>query len=283
MANTAIMTVWNVGHGLAVHVKAPNGKYIVIDLGSSQNVSPLLDLLFVDVGYMVITHPHLDHISDIDNINFANPAILWRCKSFSRKELMEEASEIDKEKIKKYCDFVEKYNIPVEADKNPKSGNLFGGMIVQTFATTECEKNNKNNFSAIVVFKLGNAKIVVCGDNEKESFEQLLQRQDFKDSVHDAWVLIAPHHGRNAGYCKQFVDLVNPFFTVISDSSENEFSAKKEYEEKSKGYTFYNASTGKNENKSCLETNIDGNIEIEFGETDYPEQYSGRLHVEINK
>ena len=36
MAKTAIMKVWNVELGLAVHIKAPNGKYVVIDLGSTQ-------------------------------------------------------------------------------------------------------------------------------------------------------------------------------------------------------------------------------------------------------
>ena len=68
MAKTAIMKVWNVELGLAVHIKAPNGKYVVIDLGSTQNVSPIASLMFKNVGYMVITHPHHDHISDIKNM-----------------------------------------------------------------------------------------------------------------------------------------------------------------------------------------------------------------------
>ena len=35
MAKRATMKIWNVELGLAVHIKAPNGKYIVIDLGSN--------------------------------------------------------------------------------------------------------------------------------------------------------------------------------------------------------------------------------------------------------
>ena len=34
MAKQAVMTVYNVQLGLAVHVKAPNGKYNIIDLGT---------------------------------------------------------------------------------------------------------------------------------------------------------------------------------------------------------------------------------------------------------
>ena len=45
MARLATMTVWDVQLGLAIHVKAPNGKYIIIDLGTgtyeSGNTSPL--------------------------------------------------------------------------------------------------------------------------------------------------------------------------------------------------------------------------------------------------
>ena len=46
MARLATMTVWDVQLGLAIHVKAPNGKYIVIDLGTgtyeSGNSTPIL-------------------------------------------------------------------------------------------------------------------------------------------------------------------------------------------------------------------------------------------------
>ena len=34
MARQAVMTIFDVQLGLAVHVKAPNGKYIIIDLGT---------------------------------------------------------------------------------------------------------------------------------------------------------------------------------------------------------------------------------------------------------
>ena len=44
MAEDAVMTVWNVELGLAVHIKTPNNKYIVVDLGSNQDFSPLKKL-----------------------------------------------------------------------------------------------------------------------------------------------------------------------------------------------------------------------------------------------
>ena len=84
MAKTAIMKVWNVDLGLAVHIKAPNGKYIVIDLGSTKGLSPISYLHGKNVGYMVITHPHHDHFSDILNIGNARPTVLHRCHDYTR-------------------------------------------------------------------------------------------------------------------------------------------------------------------------------------------------------
>ena len=268
MARTASMKIWNVELGLAVHIKAPNGRYIVIDLGSTNNTSPLQSLYRKDVGYMIITHPHLDHFSDIQNIDYARPQILSRCKDYSRSELLEGVRDCDKDKITQYCNFVESYNGPVPPYMDPTTEAPFDGLTIEVFSTSACDKSNKNNFSSIVVLKLGNAKVVVCGDNEKESFEILMKRTDFKEAVKDAWVLVAPHHGRESGYYEEFVDLVKPDITIISDKSGTDTSASQKYTNKSKGYKVNNKLTGEKEDRYCLTTRKDGNIEVIFGETD---------------
>ena len=276
MAKTAIMKVWDVELGLAVHVVAPNGKYIVIDLGEKDGVSPLRSLWFKTVGYMVITHPHHDHFSDIQNISFGYPSVLWRVKAYTREELMKDVREGEKEDFEKYCDFVESFNGTLTPDERPSSGIPFDGLTAEVFSTNQCDKANKNNFSGIVVLRLGNAKVVVCGDNEKASFEKLMERDDFKEAVKNAYVLVAAHHGRETGYYEEFVTLVNPYLTVISDTSKGETSVTEKYDSKTKGYSVYNRATGAKENRKCLTTRKDGNIKIEFGETDAP-NYSGTL------
>lgn len=268
MARTASMKIWNVELGVAIHIKAPNGRYIVIDLGSTNNTSPLQSLYRKDVGYMIITHPHLDHFSDIQNIDYARPQILSRCKDYSRSELLEGVRDCDKDKITQYCNFAESYNGPVPPYMDPTTEAPFDGLTIEVFRTSACDKSNKNNFSSIVVLKLGNAKVVVCGDNEKESFEILMKRTDFKEAVKDAWVLVAPHHGRESGYYEEFVDLVKPDITIISDKSGTDTSASQKYTNKSKGYKVSNKLTGEKEDRYCLTTRKDGNIEVIFGETD---------------
>lgn len=282
MARTATMKVWDVELGLAVHIKAPNGKYIVIDLGSKLGLSPLQSLCWKSVGYMVITHPHLDHFSDIENISYAKPDVLWRCTAFTREELLSEAKQYNKSKVTQYCDFVEGYNGTLTNEQDPSTETPFGGLTATLFHTSFCNKNNKNNFSAIVILQLGNAKVVVCGDNGKESFEYLMRNSDFKKAVQNSWVLVAPHHGRDSGFCKEFVELVNPDITIVSDASQVDTTASSRYSSCSKGYDVYNALTGESKKRYCLTTRADGNIEVLFGESDDP-QYIGTLRVETHK
>ncbi len=262
MARIASMKIWNVELGLAIHVKAPNGRYIVIDLGATSDVSPLQSLSTEDVGLMVITHPHLDHFSDIDNVSCVRTSVLWRCKNFSEAELLAEARDSDRDKITKYCIFVKAVT---EKDKSSTKISI-DGLTATVFSSSNFEKSNKNNFSAIVVLQLGNSKIVVCGDNEKPSFSALMRSKDFRNSVKDAAVLVAAHHGRISGYDEDFVNLVSPLITVISDTSKVDTTATVMYSMKSQGFRVFDESSGKCVERKCLTTRKDGNIEIYFGE-----------------
>lgn len=281
MEKTAVMKVWDVDLGLAVHIKAPNGKYIVIDLGSKNGVNPLLSLKWEDVGYMVITHPHHDHFSDIQNIDYARPTVLWRVKSFSREELMEGVRDSEREDFVAYCDFCDSYSGTLQPKDDPTTDLPFDGLTAEVFSTRSCDKSNKNNFSGVVVLILGNAKVVVCGDNETDSFNELMNRTSFKEAVRNAYVLVAAHHGRDSGYYEEFVDLVNPYLTIISDTSKGETSVAEKYDYKTRGYSVYNYSTSKKEDRKCLTTRNDGNIKVEFGLTD-DTNYSGILSASIH-
>ena len=278
MARIATMKVWAVDLGLAVHVEAPNGRYIVIDLGSKDGVSPLQALSGKDVGYMVITHPHHDHFSDIKNIDCAMPVVLWRVKSYTKDELLDGVRDSEIDDFMRYCDFEKTFNSKVSDDNKPSTGIPFGGLSARVLSTKQCDKRNKNNFSAIVVLQLGNAKVVVCGDNEKDSFDELMSNEDFKEAVAGAFVLVAPHHGRDSGFHEKFVELVKPYITIISDTKRGTTSVTEKYEAYTKGYNVHNMSSGYLEKRLCLTTRKDGNIKVVFGESENP-QYLGRLNV----
>ena len=273
------MTVWDVQLGLAIHVKAPNGKYIVIDLGTgTYNTSPLRKRMWDNIAYMIITHPHLDHISDILNFDINAPKILCRPPLLTNEEVMEGVRQCDRAKFEKYCQINDRYNSPVKYDDENYTGNPnnYGGLEIQTFSTSLCDHSNFNNFSMITVFQFSGIKIVVCGDNEKDSFDKLMKESDFKNAVRGADVLVAPHHGRESAYHSEFVSLVNPRITIISDTTKSDASAVDKYTQRSRGWTV------RGEERKCLTTRNDGNITVEFGECDDP-KYCGTLHITTSR
>lgn len=279
MARQATMTVWDVQLGLAIHVKAPNGKYIVIDLGTgTYNTSPLRKRMWDNIAYMVITHPHLDHISDILNFDINAPKILCRPPLLTNEEVMEGVRQCDRAKFEKYCQINDRYNSPVKYDDENYTGNPnnYGGLEIQTFSTSLCDHSNFNNFSMITVFQFSGIKVVVCGDNEKDSFDKLMKESDFKNAVRSADILVAPHHGRESAYHSEFVSLVNPRITIISDTTKSDASAVDKYTQRSRGWTV------RGEERKCLTTRNDGNITVEFGECDDP-KYCGTLHITTSR
>lgn len=281
MVRQATMTVWDVQLGLAIHVKAPNGKYIIIDLGTgtyeSGNTSPLKKRKDDNIAYMILTHPHLDHIDDILNFDMKEPKVLQIAASITNEEVLNNVRDCDRPKFEKYCKINNRYNVPVmPQDENyPGNADNYGGLGIQTFSTSACDHANFNNFSIITVFTLSGVKIVVCGDNEKESLDILMQRSDFKSAVQNADVLVAPHHGRESAYHSDFVSLVNPRITIISDTAKIDASASDKYTNMSRGLEV----DGKT--RYCLTTRNDGNITIEFGERDY--SYSRFLYISTSK
>ena len=264
MERFATMRVWNVDLGLAVHVEAPNNRYMVIDMGSSKSVHPMRRLMLRHVDYMVITHPHQDHFSDIESI-FKNPKVLWHTNAYTKEELLAQS---DSPLMKKYIALCEGYGDEIQPQNNPANGILFRGMEVKTFWATKCDKSTINNASAVVVARLGTAKVVICGDNQKESLEELMLDPEFVVAIQNAQVLVAPHHGRETGYVEEFVKIVNPRLTIISDTIKSESSAVDKYSEHSEGYIVVNSKTGEKEQRECLTTRKDGNIEVRFGYND---------------
>ena len=151
-------------------------------------------------------------------------------------------------------------------------------MKFKTFSAVGCSHDNFNNQSIITVIEYENIKVVIPGDNEDCSFAELMQSASFKSAIKDADILLAPHHGRESGYNNDFVSLVNPRLTIVSDGRYCDTSANNRYSGKSRGWRVYK----KNRTSSmryCLTTNSDGEVYVEFGINSNGENY---LQVRID-
>lgn len=289
MSKECTVMFWDVQHGHSTYVKTPNNRHLVVDLGtgdysgSNKEFSPLKHLKYkygvAQLDCVIITHPHLDHIDDILNFDLMNPKVLHRPKHITNDEVMQGVRPADKAKFEKYCEINTRYSQPIKDDDPDKLTNPINwdGVNILTFSPTSCDHNNFNNHSIVTVIEYAGLKIVIPGDNEKCSFEELLGREAFKSAVKDSDVLLAPHHGRDSGFNIDFVNLVNPAITVVSDGRFCDTSANGRYSAKSRGWKVHKRN-GTSSERKCLTTNSDGEVLVKFGYADNGSRY---LYIEI--
>ena len=100
------------------------------------------------------------------------------------------------------------------------------------------------------------------GDNEEPSWKALLTLPQFVEDVKDVTILLAPHHGRMAGYYSELFNYLKPELTIISDGPFGDTSATDRYSKVSKGKYIISK---KNSviNRNCVTTRNDGVIRVE--------------------
>ena len=262
---------YDVEHGSCTHIITPNGKHFLVDIGSKSTKSVCQHLkskYFQNHGcidYLVITHPHLDHISDLENLYAyaIKPRVLWRDKdafpltiassdSYSQIALKNKANKMNEE-----------YSSPIDIEVSPTNSSYNGGVNIDLISPTVIgnEKNDLNYYSCVLVLQYGGFKIVLTGDNPADKLEEMLVQQNFRSIISNATVLLAPHHGRDSDFCESFVDAVNPRLTVISDKPiqhETQAHAAQKYYHKTIGTKW-----GEN-NRKVFTTRSDGTITFTF-------------------
>jgi len=273
MAETKVV-FWNVQHGNAVYINTPNNRHMVIDLGigsygSGQEFSPLKHLKYTydikQLDYVIITHPHLDHIDDILNFGLLSPKVLLRPKHLTKENILKNARSQDVAKFEKYLEINERYNTPIDNTYNdPSIAENWGGLQIKTFVPENCSQSNINNHSIVTVIMFEGIKVVFLGDNESCSYNELMNIPGFNTTVKNADILLASHHGRESGYHNDFVTLVNPRLTIVSDERFGDTSATSKYSTKSRGWTVYKKD-GSCLKRKCLTTRQDGTVLATFG------------------
>ena len=266
---------WNVQHGHATYIRSPNGKNIVVDLGTGSvgsnqpDFSPLLHLKnswgVRALHQLIITHPHRDHIDDILRIDSLRPTVFTRPKHLTPEEILAGVQRQARPKFDKYIELDQRYiGDPAGSPDDPTDMSKYGGLEMHSFVPKRCPRSNLNNHSVVSSFGFEGIKVVIPGDNEAPSFQELYESQHFQAIMRDADILLAPHHGRASGFDAEFVNLVNPRLTVISDGPFGDTSATSRYSQTSRGWQVQRRS-GLSEFRKCVTTRRDGVIVAEFG------------------
>ena len=260
------IVMWNVRHGSAAYIQTPNGKGIAIDLGAEDGFSPLQHLWVsgLRLDHVTITHPHMDHIDDILNFNLVPPVTLLAPKHLTEDDIRGGNPKPNQEveaKIQKYLEISRGYSYPIEPQNNVDRPQNNGGISIQTFIPHLSSKGNLNNHSVVTVLEYSGVKILIPGDNESASWEELLNRRDFLTAITGTQVLVAAHHGRESGYYRDLFDHFLPLITLISDGRTVDTSATARYTNLTQGCSVRRRN-GTIQDRKCVTTRNDGHIEV---------------------
>jgi competence protein ComEC len=276
---------WDVQHGNAIYIKTPNGTQIIQDLGigaysgNSSNFSPLNYLQNkYGVKYLdqvIISHPDLDHLSDILNLKNFSFLRFSRPHGISNSEIEEKLNESNdnyhKEIFRKYIELTKQYKDPVNPKMDPTLPNNNGGVRIKLFYPEPDIKSKRiNNHSLVTVLSYASSKIILTGDNEEPSWKYLLDDSEFIEEINGADIFLASHHGRQNGYYANLFKHFRPNLTIVSDGHICDTSATSRYSSISEGWTVHKKIEQKNRayediERSCLTTRKDGVIIVKMG------------------
>lgn len=204
------VSILDVGQGDSSLIRLKN-KNILIDTGGNINYDISKNILipyFKSVGikkidYLVLTHGDYDHMGEAINLveNFKVEKVIFNCGLYN--DLENELIEVlDKKKIK-YYSCIKELNI----DNN----KLY-------FLQTK-EYDNENDNSNVIYSELNVYKFMFMGDASVTTEKEIMNKYNLPDID----VLKVGHHGSKTSSSKEFIDVINPEYSIISVGKNNRY------------------------------------------------------------
>lgn len=231
--------VLDVGRGLSAIIITPNRHSILIDCGCSSTNNPVDCLKFLYslnitndlLTYLIISHPHADHISAIERIH-------KECKP----SYLTKRSDLDWSRVRKTNTenksldyYLSNFFPPINYYSNGQLPDWGDGFSIQNFwipsialidIISATDNSYVNNSSIISIIKYKNYTFAFTGDIQKEGMELLLgTNKSLVNTLSDGVdFLICPHHGHSSGFCKSWFDTTGPtrIFNIVSERTKGE-------------------------------------------------------------
>lgn len=210
--------VIDVGQADCMVVETPDGN-VLIDTGTDFSERDLRGYLrshgLTRFAYMILSHPHDDHIGNADMIlreftvehmisaDTTSQELVW-------KNTLQAINEVS---VEKGTDWIK-----------PVSGAVYyvGKLRLELLMVPEAENEGGNDDSMIVRLDYGDCSMLLTGDAVAESEERLLGMVPEEKLRVD--LLKVAHHGSSGSSSESFLQRVSPRIAVISCGNGNPFS-----------------------------------------------------------
>lgn len=211
------LNIWvvEVGQGDCVYIELPNGQNALVDGGSCVSAQGVLMILreksVQNLDYLVITHPHEDHIGGLDDV----------LAEISVTNVYMPGAVADTLAFERLLDAIEAQGLKI---KVPKAGSYILGdasseLSIRCLAPVKDKYSKLNNYSIVLRICFGNFSAILTGDAEEESEREMLEKGYMLKSD----VLKLGHHGSATSSCSAFLDAVSPEAAVISVGRDNSY------------------------------------------------------------
>ena len=202
----------SVGNGDSSLITLPYNKgNILIDTGGLYNyeivknktIPYLMSLGITKVDYLITTHGDYDHMGEAINLvnNFKVEKVIFNCGEFNELE-QDLIKALDKKKIPYYSCI--------------KELNIDGNKL---YFLNDKDYDNENDNSSVVYMKFNNHKFLFMGDAGVEVEEDLIEKYNLQDID----VLKVGHHGSKTSSSKNFINEINPKYSIISVGKNNRY------------------------------------------------------------
>ncbi|PJI10287.1 MULTISPECIES: ComEC/Rec2 family competence protein [Clostridium] len=201
----------DVGQGDSELIQS-NGQNMLIDTGTNESKTSLVNYLKSQnvkrIDYLVLTHPHEDHIGGADAVikdfdigTIYMPDVATNTRTF--KDVLSEMK-----------------NKGLKANK-PEPGTNFkvGDARCDIYGPVNTNKEDLNTYSIVIKLTFGKTKFMFTGDSQNSNEAAMIA----KGYDLSADVLKVGHHGSRTSTSDEFLNKVNPKYAVISCGKNNDY------------------------------------------------------------
>jgi competence protein ComEC len=221
-----VFTYFAVGKGNMALVQFSNGINMLIDSKLSPDRPTPLEYLKAQIKklhFVVITHPHQDHITGLKDIcEYYKPEYMWHNgRYFKPDPVYDDWSYYEALRGGKhgFC-----RPSAVRNGHTATIGDAKLEVLGPTSPFLEGTPEDENNNGIILRISAGLSSFLLTGDTQEEQWETLNL-----DELGKVTTFLASHHGRDSGFCEKVLRVMQPQIILISDGEAAEGDATEKY------------------------------------------------------